>query len=54
MRTKRMVALRILRARGRRPGAALQLPVDWSAFSFAQPGRDDLSRFGVLTILDLP
>ncbi len=32
----------------------LPLPVNRGTFSFAQPGRDDLSRIGGLAVLDLP
>ncbi len=54
MRIRRVVALRISRARRRQSGAALRLPVDWSALSLAQAGRDDLFRLGVLAALDMP
>ncbi len=53
MRIRRVVALRISRARRRQSGA-LRLPVDWSALSLAQAGRDDLSRLGVLAVFDMP
>ena len=48
------MALRTLPARRRRPCVWLRLPADRCALSFAQPGRYDLSRPGVLAGLDLP
>jgi hypothetical protein len=36
------------------PATTPPSPADGSAFSFAQPGRDNLARLGVRIVLDLP